>query len=626
MKASQSSGLKQFAFIPLWSTVHLLWWMAIFFLGRLFFLLYHSEKLKPSSGFEVFTAFFSGARVDLAMACYLSAPAVLMSLFLSSRHRMVLTKLAYRINQVLLLLVAFIYSAELPLYAEWNQKLNAKALWFLWQPSEVFHTASWGQLVFGLIGVAAFVALGSWVYLLFTKWTQHFEPHWKPSTVSFIVFAPVLATAARGGWSPIPVQISDAYFSKNMMLNDAASNSVFYLMSNVLQHMEAVEPYRFYPSQEARNKIDVLFKPQKDTSIIFINNPKPNICLIVLEGWSANAVGALGGISGLTPNFDRIISEGLAFDSCYASGNLSDQGMGAVFSAFPAQPRTSIVTIPSKYPALPSLLAPLKEKGYSSAFVFGGQLIYGNIKSYMYHNKFDQIQEEADFPSSCYRGRLGVHDGDLFERQLQQMDGMKQPFFAASFTQSTHGPYDIPVNGRIKTGGSSMGYFNGLHYADSVLGVFLQKAATRPWFNNTLFVFVSDHHHSTPLNTAYHSPGYRRIPLVFYGAAMKPEFKNSKNHRVCSQLDLAATLLKQLGFDSRRFNWSNNLMNPYSKEFAAYTFDEGIGWVKPGEQLVFHVGGNRLDYLKVASESRKALLLQEAKAYLQRVTEDFSAY
>lgn len=626
MKANQSAGLKQFAFIPLWSMVHLLWWMVIFFLGRLLFIIYNSEKLRSSGALEVLKSFISGGRVDLAMACYLSAPALLLGLFFSSNQREALYKIAFRFNQVLLLLVAFIYSAELPLYGEWNQKLNAKALWFLQQPAEVFHTASWGQLILGLIGVAVFVALGSWLYLRLTKWSQLFTPRWAPSTVSFLVFAPVLATAARGGWSPIPIQISDAYYSKNMMLNDAASNSVFYLLSNVLQHFEAVEPYRFYESQEARNTIDILFNPQKDTNIVFIQHPKPNICLIVLEGWSANAVGALGGIRGLTPNFDRIISEGFSFDSCYASGNLSDQGMGAVFSAFPAQPRTSIVTIPSKYPTLPSILTPLKQKGYSSAFVFGGQLIYGNIKSYIYHNKFDIINEEADFPQTCYRGRLGVHDGDLFERQLQHMDGLKQPFLSASFTQSTHGPYDIPVEGRIKTGGSSGGYFNGLHYADSVLGVLLQKASTRPWFKNTLFVFVSDHHHSTPLNTEYHSPGYRRIPLVFYGPVMKPEFRNSKNHRVCSQLDLAATLLNQLHCDSRLFTWSNNLMNPYSQQFAAYTFDEGIGWVRPGEHLVFQVGGNRLDYMRVSSETRKAVLLKEAKAYLQRITEAFDTH
>ena len=141
-----------------------------------------------------------------------------------------------------------------------------------------------------------------------------------------------------------------------------------------------------------------------------------------------------------------------------------------------------------------------------------------------------------------------------------------------------------------------------------------------------MFVFVSDHHHSTPLNTAYHSPGYRRIPLVFYGPALKTEYKNIKNHRVCSQLDLAATLLNQLSLDSRSFSWSNNLMNPYSKEFAAYTFDEGIGWIKPGEHLVFHMGGSRLEYVRVASENRKTILLKEAKAYLQRVTEDFADY
>ncbi len=445
------------------------------------------------------------------------------------------------------------------------------------------------------------------------------------SLVFLLMLFPLLL-AARGGWSPIPIQISDAYYSKNPALNAAASNSVFHLLSNVLQHLEAVEPYRFMPASEAEQVVRDLYHVEKDSTVHFVTSSKPNVCLVIFEGWTADCVESFGGLEGITPEFDKLVASGVSFDSCYASGNLSDQGMGAIFSAFPAQPRTSIVTVPSKYTSLPSLVEPFKKLGYSTSYLFGGQLEYGNIKSYIYHMGFDLVEEESAFDASIYRGRLGVHDGDLFSRKLAQLNQSNQPFFASVFTQSTHGPYDIPAPQTIEWEGDTKGYLNGLHYADSVLGRFMHDAKKQAWYNNTLFVFVSDHHHASARNTSYYSPEYRRIPLLFFGEVISPEYRGKQYHRICSQLDLASTLLHQLNIDAHRFEWSKDLMNPYSKEFALYTFDEGFGWKRPEGQTVVHVRENRTEFERGKTPPDLERLKREGKACLQRLTEQFSAY
>jgi phosphoglycerol transferase MdoB-like AlkP superfamily enzyme len=397
------------------------------------------------------------------------------------------------------------------------------------------------------------------------------------------------------------------------------------LLSNVLQHLEAVKPYAFMPSEQARALTQSLYAPSPQEGSMFLTTTRPNVMLVVFEGWSADVVEGLGGMEGMAPRLSGLIREGLSFDSCYASGNLSDQGMGAVFSAYPAQPRTSIVTIPSKYPSLPALPATFRKAGYASSFVFGGQLMYGNIRSYMYHCGFDRIEEEADFPESVYRGRLGVHDGDLYRRQLQVMDALKPPFFSAVFTQSTHGPYDIPGKRQNPFEGQHADYLQSLQYADSALGAFMDAARSRPWFSNTLFVFVSDHHHDTPRGYSYHSPQYRRIPLVFYGPVLKPEFRGRQEHRICSQLDLAATLLAQCAMDASEYQWSRNLMQPGTPESACYTFDEGVGIKVPNAQVVWWQNEQRMGFDIAARKSQRDSLLRVAKAFLQRLTEDFDA-
>lgn len=598
-------------------------WLCFFALTRLIFLLYNREELHGIPLSETSKAFTRALYVDLSMAAYFMLVPLILTGISAFYPKTWLSFLNNGFQKSLIVLVSLITIAELPIYDEWGHKLTYKALWFLQHPAEVYHTASLKQFWGGLLATGIIAFAGFRMFRLFTS-NNTDQSLLKPQVklFSLIIWLAFTLTAIRGGYKPIPIQISDAYYSRHNILNAASANSSFHLISNVLQNLEAKKPYRFMDSAKAANLINQLYKTEKDTTVLFLSAEKPNVILIVLEGWAADVVSSMGGLEGIAPHFSRMASMGISFDSCYASGNLSDQGMGAVFSAFPAQPRTSIITLPDKYVKLPCINTAFLNAGYHTSFLFGGQLSYGNIRSYMYYNRFHQILEESDFNTSIYRGRLGVHDGDVLERQLAELNSASTPFFASLFTLSTHGPYDFPGGRPLKWGDKESDYINSVHYADSCLNQFMIKARKQPWFNQTLFVFVSDHHHNTPKGYSYFHPEYRRIPLVFYGEVIKPEFRGYKDKVVCSQLDLATTLLRQLRMTSPHFPWSNNLFNPYSKRFAFYTFDEGFGWIRPEGRLVWFAD-NRIEAGKYANPEDKARLLEEGKAYLQRVTEQF---
>lgn len=602
----------------------LAYWALLFLWGKVCFLVFHAADWQSEPFSHVFQALIQGWKVDLSMMSYFMVLQLLLLVAVVYSGREFWWRRFQNITLLFSFLVIFIQVVELPLYTEWNHKLTFKALWFFRNPGEVFHTASWAQL-FGIAGATVvFFAVAWWVQRRFLP-----RPGGKnrlAATLSLLVILPLLFIGARGGLSPIPIQVSEAWYSSNPSLNAAATNSAFHLISNVLQNLEAVEPYRFMSPDEALKKKNILYPKVKNEGLSVLNNARPNIVLVVLEGWSADVVEGLGGYPGTAPRMSRLIREGISFDSCYASGNLSDQGIGAVFSAFPAQPRTSIVTLPSKYPALPCLTHSLKNAGYSSSFLFGGQLMYGNIRSYIYQNKFDRVEEEKDFPSSVYRGRLGVHDGDVYARQLQLMREAQQPYFGALFTQSTHGPYDVPSKTKVGWGGKMEDYLSGLHYADSCLGAFIDRAKQLPGYENTLFVFISDHHHDTPRGYSYFAPEYRRIPFVLFGEAIKPEYRGLQLHRISSQLDLAATLLSQLRLKADDFSWSRDALNPQTPESAFYTFDEGMGIITPGGQVVWWVRDGRREFERSRPGVKVDSLLELGKACLQKVTEDFEAY
>ncbi|MFH1540445.1 MAG: sulfatase-like hydrolase/transferase, partial [Elusimicrobiota bacterium] len=227
----------------------------------------------------------------------------------------------------------------------------------------------------------------------------------------FILITPfLLFLGIRGGIQQIPIQQSDAYFSKHNVLNLAAVNSGWNLAQSIIENKKVIEknPFQYYPFDEAKKIVQELHNVKKDTTINILNPTRnssnglktnlPNIVLIILEGWSGDLVKSLGGYDSITPNLEKLISEGILFENIYAGGSWSDHGISAIFSAFPAPPMgLSIIAQPNKYIHLPCISEELKNTGYNTSFLFGGQLSYGNIKAYLYYNKFDKIIEGKDF-------------------------------------------------------------------------------------------------------------------------------------------------------------------------------------------------------------------------------------
>ena len=539
---------------------------------------------------------------------------------------------------MLLLAFSLITISELSIYDEWGSKFSVKALLFLEHPSEVINSAPALFLILGLLASALLVFAGNYLYqrkfhplFLFPR-AKKYSPGDFTGLIVFIITVPVLiGLGIRGGIQEIPIQQSDVYFSKHNVLNLASVNSGWNLGQSIWENRTNMKgnPYIFYPADEAKQAVKEIYKTEKDTTISFLKIKNPNVVLVILESWSADMIKSLGGCDSAAVHFDELAKTGIMFDSAYASGGLSDQGMTAIFSAFPALPAaTSIIGQPAKYSRLPCLNNEFHQLGYHTSYLFGGQLSYGNIKAYMYYNKFDRILEGADFSDDVPRGKLGVHDEYLYARQLSELRKEKEPFFAAMFTLSSHSPYDMPMEDKDKIdfGGDEKNYVNSVRYADKKLFEFIQNAKKEKWFDNTLFIFVSDHSHRSPKHWDIHQPEYRKIAMMFWGNAVKDEYKGYRYKKICSQLDIASTLLNQLGVSAERYEWSKNLFNPHAPSFAAYECFDGLGWIRPGQYLVYSHSNKNFPYEKTNSPAEKARLEKEGKSFLQTMFQQYTDY
>jgi len=202
----------------------------------------------------------------------------------------------------------------------------------------------------------------------------------------------------RGGIQQIPLNIASAYYSNNHVLNDLSVNSIYYFTQSYLLHNRASID-EFMPDikqKEAESIVKHLYNyPKTHTKFIF-KNEKPNIVVVVLEGWSSNAISCLSKTQKSTPNFDKLASEGILFSNIFACGGTSEIGNSSIFSGYPALPEISISMHPEKHRKIHTINEELK--GYSSNYLFSGDLKYENIGGYFMDHGFQHVYDEKIFP------------------------------------------------------------------------------------------------------------------------------------------------------------------------------------------------------------------------------------
>lgn len=533
------------------------------------------------------------------------------------------------INKLYTTFIILAYSltaaGEMGIYPEWKTKLTYKVLKYLANPSEIYNSAETWSFIFLVILFTLLFLAGLLTYLkVFYLDIIKEKRNLIFTFLMLVLIPPAMVIAMRGGIQAIPINQSQSYYSKHNILNLASVNNFFNLYISVFENLPNFrhDPYIFMDPKTAGKLVEEIYRTPKDSTIYILKNPKPNIVIIILESWSADLIQDLGGEPGITPNFKELEKNGILFDSIYSSGARSEQGMASIFSGFPAHPVSSITVQPDKFVKLHSLPQMLKKDGYKTSFFFGGQLIYGNIKSYIFFNAFEKIYEVYDFPKELPKGKLGIHDQYTLAFQHAFLNKEKQPFFSALFTVSTHSPWDQPFPKPLKWGDNEREYINAAYYTDHCLGEYFASSRKEPWFDNTLFIIVADHSHNSYRNWHPQSKEYHKIPLLFYGNVIRNEFRGTKCHKLGNQHDIAATLLKQLGMKSDGFRWSKNLLNPYSPEFAYYSTDDGVGWIRHGSYFSYDKATDYYHFL-IASPAIKDSLLREGKAYLQSV---FSEY
>ncbi len=277
-----------------------------------------------------------------------------------------------------------------------------------------------------------------------------------------------------------------------------------------------------------------------------------NVILVSIESLGSDYVDAFDGHRGLTPNLDRLAKDSLIFTNVYATGLRTVRGLEALTLSLPPTPGRA-VPIRERNKGLETLGGVLEQNGYEAMYIYGGYSMFDNMNDFFSGNGYEVI-DRTDIADKdiTHETIWGVADEDLYRLALKQLDqraARKQRFFAHIMTTSNHRPFTYP-EGRVSIPSHS-GRDGAVQYTDWAIGQFMAEARKRPWYKDTVFIFVADHtsHGRGRIDLP---PENYRIPLIIHAPGLvKPGVIDD----VASQIDVAPTLLSLLNieYDSRFF-------------------------------------------------------------------------
>ncbi len=554
---------------------------------------------------ELLKAFLIGAKMDCSLLAYLIAPFFLIGIipFLGVEFSKISRFILGYLPSLIFVIVLALTLIDVEFFAEYNSHLNLTAIEYLNSNLDVLWDMIWSKYpILKYLGGFLIVAL---IYLFIIHLVIKSMPiktkfsfkNLLKRFVFFLVFAGGLFVAARGSIGTNQLNWGGAFFSTNNMLNQLTLNPVYNLYRNIYYaEKTAKENFQEKISLFDSNKDAISFVKNNITQGGYLDENFPfykritsskkarklNVVLIILETFSAELTGATGYDKKLTPYFDALSKNGVLCTQFFSCGQRTNKGLSAILCSWPPLVGKSIMHQTEGQQTMSTLASVLKDKGYQTWFCYGGDVQYDNMKGFFISKGFDNFVDQSDFDRGDFISKWGVPDEFVFDKLIEKADKAysdKKPFLLTMMSLTNHPPYTVPhyAFGQVLDGGELNDNYNTFKYVDWCIGKFIKKMKTKPYFDNTLFVFVGDHsqtlHHDFPFD-------YRKsfVPALFYA----PKYLSPKKiTHIANQMDIAPTILGILNMNYSASFWGKNLLEKSkTKDYAVIVRNSKFGYLQ----------------------------------------------
>jgi len=582
---------------------------SILTISRLGLTIWLSDRVSNVNGWS--DVLLQGARIDIATLCWLFIlPSLLASLIPMRGIIGKIWRLILRIWLVLgLWIIVYMELATPSFIMEYDLRPNRLFVEYLIYPKEVFGMLWSGyklELFIGFIGSTLTLFFG---WMLSGKVTQRHIPmkiYLRPLLAIAVLLIGVLGARSSLGHRPInPAMVA---FSSDPLINDLVLNSSYSLLFAVNNMKSERSADKFYGKMNSDKVIELVKRssaksnsfvdgklPTLNQNIATYQGKKKNLVILLQESLGARFVGEMGGLP-LTPNLDKLLKEGWRFNQMYATGTRSVRGIEAMITGFPPTPSRAVVKLSKSQTGFFTIADLLKNEGYHTQFIYGGESHFDNMKSFFFGNGFEEIVEEKDYINPEFKGSWGVSDEDLYNKahdEFTQLNKQDKPFFSLVFTSSNHSPFEYP-EGKIEPYDTEFKTRNNaVKYSDYALGTFFDKAKKSEYWDDTIFIIIADHD-ARVYGSQLVPVAHFHIPALILGKGIEPKI----DERLANNIDIPPTLLSLIGVDALTPMIGRDLTKPLAKEDerAMMQFDKNFGYLTRDNFVVFSPGEKVTSY------------------------------
>ena len=488
---------------------------------------------------------------------------------------------------------AVIFAVDVALYEHWGFRIDSTVLLYLADPEEAMASVDFWLGVRQTLLAAAYAAGMIWVYRRILGVFDGRTVGWRVASLgslAVVMLAGFDFLAIRGGTGASVANVSKVYFSPTQFLNHAATNPVFSFLASLGDRVDYADEYPFFDEAVRAAKFDALRGngPAAGPTEPVLNTARPNVVIVILESFARTVMDAEVGGEPVMPYMQRLKGEGIWFENFFANSFRTDRGEVAILSGFPAQTRMSIMKLPAKSRNLPSIARSLAGEGYATSFAYGGDLNFTNQSSYMYATGWQELIWQKDLRFDAPAADWGYDDAlmcDWFADRVIALSDAGKPFLAGLLTLSSHTPFDVPYSKFDDK------VLNAMAFSDECVGKMIDRLKASSAWKDLLVVLVADHGYPYPRTLTYNEPLRHRIPMIWTGGAVaRPRVVED----YAAQIDIAATLLAQLGVAHDDFDYSKDIFAPTPpRKFAYYTFNDGFGVVDASGEAVWDATAGR---------------------------------
>lgn len=597
-----------------------IYFMMCFILERILFALFNYSNTFRDGITEPIKSFVHGFSMDLSAAGYFMIPFLVSAIVFSFWKNKKAEFNTYKvIGIVLSLMTAFFCVLDILLYPAWGFRLDATPFFYMQSPTAALASGTTSDyLIYG----STLVILASALVFGFIRLLAKVNELTKKESISrfdgigfnlipTLLCVGLVVLAIRGGVGVSTMNPGRVYFSDNVYFNHLALNLNWNLMYS-LQKTDDFSEYYTMSDDDAQRIYDEKLAPSKLSPVYvdtLLNTNRPNILLFIMESFGGTACRLTGGEDAM-PNLCKFAENGIVFNRCYANSFRTDRGLACILASYPGMPTTSLMKMTNKSQNVKKLPTALKEAGYKNTFYYGGDINFTNMNSFLVMSGYEKIICDANFTKDQKQSKWGAYDHVLFDYVANDFEKgeFEDGFFCTVLSSSSHEPFEVPYKHHEDK------YLNSVMYSDSCLGSFLERFRETKYWDNTLIIILPDHSTAFVGGLANSDSLRYRIPMVWGGGAVK---KHVDVDKICSQIDLSATLLSQLGINHDDFMFSKDVFDNNSPEFAIFAFNNGFGIIEKEGFASYDFDSQK------EITSANAELIERGKSFIQTVYRDF---